>query len=392
MPNTLDATGLTTATSDEIATDLAAALMAVYGKNINLESNSPDGQYLGIFAQADADLLDLISDIYNGFDVDAAYGISLQRLVALNGLAIKAGSFTTTPEDVTTNQALTLYGLDQSAQPAYQLQDTAGNFWNLLSTTVIGGAGTQTLVFQAATLGPITPLANTITAQATPVTGVTAVNNPTVVGAVIGVEEETDVALRIRHAKSFQLAAVGPADAVEAALQSLADVTDALVVSNPTGGAVGGQTANSIWPIVVGGTPAEIAGAIYAKAQPGCVLFGGQSYQVARPNGQLIEIKYDVGVAQALYAEFTVLPAVSGLNFNKTLLAQQLAAALLKYFKLNQAASIGDISRAMFAVEPRAIVTGAGVSLSGSGPFSDTVSPNSPINYFVIPAANIDIS
>lgn len=392
MPNLLDASGITIATTDEIATDLKAALTApdVYGSDINLESQSPDGQMVGIFAQADSDVLDLLVEIYNTFDVDAAYGISLQRLVAINGMTIKGGTFTTTPVNVTANAAGTLPGLDQTAVTPYQVQD-ANTVWTLISSYAFGGAGTQALVFQAATYGPITPLPNTIAIQATPLSFVTSVNNPTVTGAVIGQDEETDVQLRTRHGKSFSLASTCPADAVEGAMLAIPTVTDALVVENRTAGTVDGTPAHSIWPIVVGGAPADIAAAIYAKASPGVGIRGGNSFTIIRPNGQASVMNWDTGLPQRLWAKFGIIPTVSGLTFDHTLLEQEIAAALLGYFKLGATASIGDIVRAMFTIEKRAILVSAGVSTDGTS-FNDNVGPTSSLYYFTLAASDITIS
>jgi hypothetical protein len=389
VPNVLDANGLTTATTDEISTDLIQALEGIYGTDINTDSESPDGQAIGIYSQADSDVLDLLTDIFNMFSVASAYGIGLQRLVALNGMTIKGGTYTTTPVNVTSNAAGTLPGLDQTALAPYQVRD-ANTVWTLISSYSFVGAGTQALVFQAASFGPITPLPNTITIQATPLTFVASVNNPTVVGAVIGQAEETDVALRTRQAASFSLAATGPADAVEGQLLNLPDVQKAIVIENRTNGTVAGTPAHSLWCIVVGGTPAEIAGAIYAKSSP-CGLRGANSYVVTRPNGQPATMYWDTGLPQRLWAEFGIVPAVAGLTFNNVLLVQQLAAALLNYYNLGQIANIGDIVRAMYVIEPRAILVSAGVSVDGAA-FVDQVGPTSPLYYFTLAAADINIT
>lgn len=389
MPNVLNAAGLTVATTSEISTDLANALRAIYGSDINLASESPDGQMVGIFSQADSDVLDLQVDIYNSFSITGAYGITLQERVEINGMTIKGGTFTTTPVNVTSAIAQTVPGLDQSVVAPYQVQD-ANTVWTLISSFVFGAPGTQALVFRAATMGPITPLPNTINIQATPLIGITGVNNPTVAGAVVGQAEETDEALRIRQARSFSLAATGPADAVEGQLLDLPDVTDAIVVENRTGGTVGGVPAHSLWCVVVGGTPTEIAGVIYAKSS--CAsLFGGQSVVITRRNGQPATIKYDVGVAQRLWAQFGLIPAVAGLTFDKPLLKQELAAAMVGYFKLNGLASVGDLVRAMFKIEPRAILVSAGVSLNGSA-FVDQVAPASAKFFFTLAAGDINIT
>ncbi|MES2155459.1 MAG: baseplate J/gp47 family protein [bacterium] len=390
MPNLINATGLQVATTDEIATSLKNALFAIYGADINLDSESPDGQMVGIFSQAVSDVEDLLVDIYNMFDPDTAYGISLQRLCAINGMTIKNGTFTTTPVEITTDRALTLPGLDQDILIPFQVRD-ANTVWTLISSYTFSAADTQALVFQAASLGPITPLPNTITIQATPLSGVTDVNNPTVAGAVLGQAEETDVELRIRRAKSFQLAATSPADAVEAALQAITDVTDALVINNATNGTVDGTPAHSIWAIVVGGTDVEIAAALYGKLAPGCGMRGALTYDVTRPNGQLATMSWDAGLEQRLYVQFGIIPTVAGLTFNTTLLKQELAAALLNHWKLSQVASIGDIVRAMFAVEPRAILVSVGVSTDGMS-YTDTVDTTSDKYFFTLAAADIDIT
>jgi hypothetical protein len=312
-------------------------------------------------------------------------------LVEVNGLAIKGGTYTTTPVNVTTNAAGTLPGLDQTAVPPYQVRDP-NNTWTLVSSYVFAAAGTQALVFQATVLGPIAPLPNTITSQGTPLTFVASVNNPTVAGAVIGQAAETDVQLRTRQAQSFALASTGPADAVEAALLNIPSVTSAVVSENRTSSAIGPLPPNSIWAVVVGGTPAAIAQAIYAKST--CAsLVGAQSYTIIRPNGQGAPIKWDTGLPQALYAKFGILPAVPGLTFDNTLIIQELAAALAPpYWNLGAAASIGDIVRAMFAIEPQAIVVSPGVGLTALTADNDQVAPTSALYYFNLTAANIVIT
>jgi len=389
MPNQIDANGLQVKTTDEIVSSLEAGMISIYGADIDLNSNSPDGQNIGIFSQAVKDVLDVLMDVYNMFSVESSYGISLHRLVAINGLALKAGSETTTVVDITTDRALDLPGLDQSLVAPFQVRDS-NNTWTLVSSYSFGAAGTQALVFQAADMGPIQPLPNTITVQATPTLGVTNVNNPTVAGSVIGLNEESDVQLRVRHGQSFQLAAVNPADSVEAALLAVPSITDALVVENSTGSPIGGQPAHSIWAIVVGGTPAEIAAAIYGKKAAGCDMYGSQTLAITRPNGQTATMKWDAGVQQRLYTQFGIVPTSPGLTFDEVLLAQQLAAAMIGYWKLSRQANLGDIVRAMYVIEPRAILVSAGVSTDGMS-YTDTVSPTTAKYFFNLAVADIDI-
>jgi len=52
MPNVLDAEGLQTATREELVTYFTEKYQQIYGDDINLDSNTPDGQMLNIFVQA----------------------------------------------------------------------------------------------------------------------------------------------------------------------------------------------------------------------------------------------------------------------------------------------------------------------------------------------------
>lgn len=388
MPDQLVTTGLQVKSLTDILNEITAALQAAYGASINLNQNSPDAQLLNIYAQSASDMRQLLVAVYSSFSPLSAFGVTLDQRVAINGIARKQGTFTLQNVNITVSQALTLYGLDQTAQPVFTISDNAGNQFQLLTTQNPGGAGTNTYVFQAAVVGAVQTLPNTITNQVTVVLGVTTVNNPAVATS-IGVNEETDAQLKIRHAQSFFLAAMGSADAVLAALLAYADVTDAVVIENTTDGTVNGVTAHALWCIVAGGTAAEIGAAIYGKKAPGCGLVGGQSVVVARPNGSTYTVKYDIPINQNIWLKFTVLPRQAGLTFDNNAIKTSLTAALV--YKLNQQASIGDVINAMITIQPNAILTVVGVSTDGAS-YLDTVSPTTAQYRFVVDPTRITIS
>lgn len=56
--NYVSSTGLTLQTLAEIVTELETGFKAIYGVDINLDANSPDGQMINLFAQAKLDILD----------------------------------------------------------------------------------------------------------------------------------------------------------------------------------------------------------------------------------------------------------------------------------------------------------------------------------------------
>src|SRR5690606_23263257 len=134
MPNILDENGLQVQTRDELVEYFTAKYKDIYGDDINLESNTPDGQMMNIFIQAILDTQDLLVQIYNGFDPDLAVGKVLDQRVTINGIQRRAGTYTLSPITVVTTQSVNLYGLDGSDEPTredgnevYTVSDNAGN-------------------------------------------------------------------------------------------------------------------------------------------------------------------------------------------------------------------------------------------------------------------------
>lgn len=392
MVSSLDQTGLTIEPKPDIIQDLIDGYKTIYGNDINVDSNSPDGQQINIFAQAISDLLELLLDAYNASAVDTSYGERLDQLVALNGLARQQGTYTQAQVVVTATIALTLPGLDQTTVTPFTVADNAGNQFELVASHIFASAGSATLTFQAVAIGQIETTANTITNIITSTLGISTVNNPSVSSDVIGINEETDAQLKVRHARGFDLAATGPSDSMEAALKNTSGVVDAYVVENNTGGIVGGIDPHTVWPIVSGGSSVDIAAAIYAKKSPGCGLKGGVSQLVTRPNGSTFTAQWDVAVAQPLHIKFSVIWRGAQV-FSNAQLETSLATALL--YKLGENPSIGDVVSAMLTIAPTAIVTidssTQGVSSDGST-WASLVAPSDAKHYYTVSSSNIVVS
>lgn len=392
MPNQITAAGLQVKTNSEIIADLKAALRLIYGADINLEQNSPDGQLTNIFAQASTDQLELLLALYNSFSVANAFGVLLDQRVALNGLTRRPGTFTMQDVIITVDRALTLAGLDADLNSpegeGYTIEDDAGNQFILAATHVFGAAGSASLSFRAKVIGQVETTPNTITNQSTVVLGVTNVNNPNP-ATEIGENEETDAALKIRHAKSFLLASNGGVDAIQAALLQTVDVTDALVVENDTDAPIDGISPYSIWAIVEGGSDADIGTAIYTKKMPGCGMVGGESYVITRPNGTSFTALFDRPISENLYIRFSILPRSPGATFDDAAIKLALVAALV--YRLNQSATIGDVVVAMLAIAPNGILTDVQVSANGVDWF-DILDPSTFQHKFVLAVARITIT
>lgn len=394
MPNILDANGLQVKTVDEINTSLIAAYKAIYGSDINVNSNSPDGQLIGILAQNIRDVLEILLQVYNSFNLDSAFGTTLDARLAMSGIQRKDGTYTQAQVDVTVTQALTILGLNAvQVNPnltAFTVSDDAGNQFQLVTTHVFGAAGTATLTFQSAVIGQIQTTANTIQTIVTSQLGVTAVNNPTTASDIEGLPEETDPQCKIRQAASYYLQAVGPADALRAALLNVADISDAYVVENDTNGTVNTVPAHSIWVIVNGGTNIEIANVIYTKKAPGCGMKGSNSQIVVRPQGNSFTAQWDTALTQILTIRATLVPKIPGQTFDLVKDTSALANALL--YKLGQSPNIGDVVVAMQLIEPGAILSVVNVSKDAGVTWENIVSPDTAQKYFVTGISHITLT
>lgn len=340
MPNSFDQNGLQTLTQSEIVEDLTQDFKEVYGEDINVDSNSPDGQIINIFAQMLEDQYELLSQVNASFDPDQAVGTVLDQRCAINGIQRKAGTYTYVSVDVTADRSITLDGLDTvSLEDAYTISDSEGNQFVLSATSPIN-AGVSQLVFRAANVGNVEVLPNTITTPVTIILGVKSVNNPS--GAIEkGINEETDAELRERRKRSVSIANQGYTDGLLAALENLSDVTRANVYQNRSNTTdADGIPGHSIWVVVLGGTDAEIGQVMDNKVAGGVGMKGSQSVNVQQADGSVATYYFDRPTAQTLY----VLLDITAMD-GQTIVGDEIKSALASgmNYMPNQAADSSDI-------------------------------------------------
>ena len=393
--NYIGVNGLVTQSLDEIIQDLTTKLKNIYGQDINLDQNSPDGQFLNLLAQEKKDSLDLYTQYYNNLDVDRVIGIPQQILYKLNGLTINAYTYSYVYVDVTTTTALNLPGISNSDienadATGYTVADSNGNRWILAtgtsSSTVSLSAGTTTLNFRSAELGSITALPNTITVMETIIAGVSGVNNPAN-NYITGATGESDAQFRIRRNRSVAVSSQGFADSLEAQLLNLSNVTQATVYQNRTSSPTAeGIPANGVWVICEGGNADDVGKAIYNNIPPGIPMKGTQTVTITRPNGQLETVNYDLGSAVDLYVELSI-KIING-AVDQAYLKQELA-------KLTW--NIGESAEAVnISTEIKDIIGSNGtpydVGVSTDGvTYSEIVSPSALNEYFTLSTSNITI-
>lgn len=394
--NYIGVNGLVTQSLEEIRAELITKFQQIYGTDINIEQNSPDGQWLNILAQEKKDILDLFTEYYNNLDVDRVVGIPQQILYKLNGLTINAYTYSYVYIDITTTQALNVNGISTEQEEnadatGYTVSDSNGNRWILTtgttSNTVSLSAGlNQNLRFRAADLGSVTALPNTITIMETIIAGISSINNPAN-NFITGNTGESDAQYRIRRNRSVTVASQGFADSIESQLLNLPNVTQAKVYQNRTSSTVDGIPANTVWVICEGGADSDIGRVIYNNVPPGIPMKGTQSVTISRPNGSTETVNYDLGAATPLYLQMNI--KLLGGQIDETYVKQELSKIT---WNIGENAESANLTTAT-----KDIIGQAGtpydveVSLDGNT-WSEIVTPTALNGYFTLSTSNISIT
>jgi uncharacterized phage protein gp47/JayE len=410
MPNIINDSGIQTKTLEEIVASIvdgesdAPGLRQIYGSDINIDSDTPDGQLVNIFALAVKDVLDLATQVYNSFDPDFAVGRILDQRCAINGIERQGATYTEIYVDVTVNRALTLPGLDDSTSTPFTVRDAEGNKFFLKNTKKFDAGGSASLVFRAEESGPIRALPETINRQVTIILGVTAVNNPSS-PTIIGQDEESDYDLRVRRARALSLPAVGTADGILSSLLDVKDVSEAIVYENTSNETDSdGIPGHSIWCIVEGGQDKDVAQAIYLKRNAGCGMKGivgmdeggnpildegATRVEVEQQDGTFFPVLFYRPQPEELWIKFTAFN-LAGVAVDYT---QDIRAALLENmsYSVNQVADITTIARAAREAFPDVVIIEAGVSGDGSD-WHPIIAPVSKRNRFVLANERIIIN
>lgn len=315
MSDIINENGLQLKDLNTLIDDLTTKLKEIYGPDINTDSDSPDGQKIGIIAQLGTDLRELLALLNSSFDPDQAEGAILDQRVSINGIERNGGSYTITPIEIITSRNINLIGLDNQSEEEdpdvsnlFTVKDNEGNEFYLLDSVsiTIPTTGDNLYNFRAAEKGKVETTINTITTPVTVFAGITSVNNP-LSATTIGTEEETDELLKIRRRKSVAISASGYLDSIEAAISNVEGVTDVIVEENDTDATdINGIPAKSIWVIVEGGSDSDIAQAIWAKKSSGSGMYGDENVYITRSRNRTKLIKFDRVTPQDLYIRFSI--------------------------------------------------------------------------------------
>ncbi len=291
----------------------------IYGEDVYLGSDSQDGQFISILAQAFFDTAALGASAYNSFSPSTAQGVGLARNVKINGIKKRVATKSTVD--------LVIVGVNGTPLINAIAVDTLQQQW-VIPTTTIPISGTITVTATAAVAGAIAALENTITGIFTPTQGWQTVNNPS--AATLGVAVESDAELRIRQTESVANPSLTVFEGTVGAVGNVAGVTKFAGYENPTATTDGnGIPAHSIAIIASGGTDADVAAAIQVHKTPGTRTFGTTTVLVDDSKGMPININFYRPTNATIGVQVTITTLTGWTSDYEALIQAAVAAAVL---------------------------------------------------------------
>ena len=282
---TLTVTGIQIDRLDSIIERFENGLRQIYGRNIDLSPDTPDGQMVGLLSQIKMDIEELAENVYRQLDPDVATGAWLEQRVAYAGLMRRAASYSYLRSVVLTGEPLTqLYA-------GIVVSDPHKVRWVLNANVQLDSNGSARADFRSEELGAFNLARNTNLTIETVTLGLNAA--ATFENAEIGVEEETDQQLRERFFISRTKNAQNSADAIQSKIAALPDVKQVKVLENNTKQRdKNGVEPNSLNIIVDGGADNQIAQVIYENKGAGVGLQGATETTLT-VNGERRALRFD---------------------------------------------------------------------------------------------------
>ena len=362
LPPYLDDNGLHMPTYQERLDDLIEKYKAIFGEDVYLDPDSMDYQMLSLFAKHLNDMSAVLVDVYNARNPNYATGVSLDTLVALNGL-MRLGATQSSCE-------LCLRGtpeatLSADAQNPLEAIDTSGYVWAIPTSVTFDENGDATAIAYCETYGAIAAGIGTINQIYILVSDWDSVTN--IVEATPGRAVESDADLRVRRSQSMAITALSSESALRAGLVNIDGVKSVNLVCNDTGSTVNGIPAHSFCAVVDGGDAMEIGQVIWQKKAPGVGTYGDHGVSIIDPfnNTNLISFSRPTLESVTVTVEITVFATIEG-----TLLTETIPNAIADYInslEVGQNLLVTQLYGVIYKANPTSSIPFAVKSIKATG-------------------------
>ena len=239
----INATGVILTDTSGILAQVQSEWKSVYGADLVVTSDTPQGVMIAQEAQARAAVINNNAAVANQNNPNQSGGVFLDSLLAWMGIQRVAASFTQVPGCVITGEPGTII------PQGVQVTTTAGDIFLSQSAITIPASRTTTVNFAANVSGPVPCATNTMTyiSASTAVVGWETVNNPNT--ATLGVTQMSDALARTFRNVTLANQGVQSPLAIQSGLSNVVGVTSFAFLQNvytvPQGmiiGVTGGAT------------------------------------------------------------------------------------------------------------------------------------------------------
>jgi uncharacterized phage protein gp47/JayE len=364
----------------DIIESMDTGMRGIYGADIDTAPDSPDGQMIGLFSQALADLEELAGEMWRQMDPDYATGPNLDRIVAFSGTRRNQSNSSWL-------RAVILSGAARTPIPADStVIDPSGVLWRSVLRVTLDANGSARVDFQSVEAGAFSVGRNENLTIQSGVTGWrTAVTSA---ASEPGTNQERDPDLRARFYLSRERTADDDAASLRGNLLALTGVVDAQVYENYTKAQdANGVAPNSINAVVDGGEDVAIGRIILALKPAGTGMQGETTVYVIDQFSRSRAIYFDRPTKVSVYVEMTVTRRANFTDIDEESIKRELAATV---FHIGEPVIRTELYGVMYVV-PGFIVTALAIG-TAPGALSQNDIQVGPRDKAVIDEANIVIN
>lgn len=262
---------------------LVSAFKSIYGDDVNLDSDTPDGQLLGLFSQELANVHQAVSFIVQMLDPYQATGQWLEQRAMYAGITRITASYSYIDDVIIT-------GTPKTKIPTNSIFiDRSKNKWVSTEEVTLNSNGSARTKFRSLELGNY--IINSLE-EFTPSTIIVGIERVTAnSNSYGGVDEETDEQLLNRFMLSHSINNFDDRQGMQSTLLNIIGVSKCIVYENFTNNTdEKGVPAHSLNAVILGGSDEKIAEVITKNKIGGCGLFG--QIETTYPHGGLLRKVY----------------------------------------------------------------------------------------------------
>lgn len=329
---TINDKGVSVPSLDDVIEDLSEGYKDIYGQDIVITPNTPDGQRIGIEAQARKDAYDTLAYAIQMHDPQYAVGKYADVIAKLTGIKRAAGKYTISPDvKITVDRNINI--------AAGAVFTNSGNKWILDDATSLL-TGDNYINLRSEFYG-VVPLP--VDAFLEPVQIIAGMKLVTATkGIISGNLGQSTASLMMDRERKLAINNTHDREGIEGSLLDLDGVFDAVVLENNTNITDSDDVpAHSINAIVLGGTDEDIATTIQKKIiGGGCGTFGSESFVLTNYRGRNRTINFDRPIIKNIDVVVNVVRVRSGVDIDIDKIKDQVSS---KDFKIGESALAGRL-------------------------------------------------